>query len=157
MQLEQDLKEVITKNLPQAAGELLQQRLAQADKDAVKVAQLSADLDVSRTRHSDALNKIHTLEAQLAAHAELAKREEAVATRERDAELKEVKAQLAASQENTKFARDVALGLVRNVEYRKTVHEGESLQQPYTPPGGGYPVNANVTNSRTTSTTDSAT
>lgn len=130
MSIEQDLQEVINKNLPQAAGELLQQRLAQADRDAARVKDLETTRDKNAERIGQLDKQVSELRAKLAEHEAIDVREAAVAARENAAEIEALKVQLAAAHTNTAFAKDIALGLVRNVEYRSSVFSNGYQNEP---------------------------
>ena len=136
--LDQDLKEAIGKHLPQAAGELLQERLKQADVDAALVVTQKERLDnlLGQVRELEA--KLRTANEELGKHKALDKREEEISTRERNAEIAMLKVQLEAANGNTQFAKDIALGLVRNTEYRRNVFDSESTSTPIIPEGSSY-------------------
>jgi hypothetical protein len=123
MELNEEFKAIIAKNLPQAVGATLQERLQQADIDAGKVKNLTR----ANSELADEVNvlkaRLQERDAMIAQHEAIEVRVRAVEERERNATVTELKTQLAASHENTRFARDVALGLVRNIEYRTSVHE----------------------------------
>lgn len=137
MYIESDLKEVINKSLPQAVGETLRKRLEQADQDAATVIDLNERIATYRKEIAALQATLTQLRTDLDQHGALAIREKAVADRERLAELVELKTQIAAEKGNAEFARSVAMGLVRNTEYRHSVFESSN-----TPivkdTGGGY-------------------
>lgn len=152
---EVEIKEAISKHLPQAVGDVLQERLKKADLDAQQIEKYRALLDEQRVIHASDIKTIATLQEELQKHTALAKREEAIAIRERNAEILELKTKLEAANANSVFARDVALGLVRNIEYRRSVFDSEDRSEPIIPPGSSYQQGtANSHNTRTT-TTDS--
>lgn len=140
MSIEQEISDAIEKNLPNMLGTKLRERLEQADKDAL-------DLQRLRDKYAEKSESAKTLTAerdaakeQLNQHKALDIRENEVAARERDAEIAGLKVQLNAEQRMSQYARDVAMGLVRNVEYRKSVFEngmtpisqnGCVMQQPH--------------------------
>ena len=136
--LDQDLKEAIGKHLPQAAGELLQERLKQADADAAMVVTQKERLDNLLGQIRDLEGKLNAANEELKKHGALATREAAVAEKERNAEIAALKVQLEAANSNTQFAKDVALGLVRNTEFRRNVFDSESTSTPIIPEGFGY-------------------
>lgn len=116
----------ISKHLPQMTSDALQLRLQQADAERKELDKTSDMLDRTAAELRRAKERYEIAESKLQKHKELATREAAVAEAERTLRIKELEFQLAASNENTKFARDIALGLVRNVDYRKTVHNQAS-------------------------------
>ena len=155
--LDQDLKEAIGKHLPQAAGELLQERLKQADADAATVVTQKERLDnlLGQVRELEA--KLRTVNEELGKHKALDKREEEISARERNAEIAMLRVQLEAANTNTQFAKDVALGLVRNTEYRRSVFDSETTSTPIIPEGASYQSGtANGNSSRSTTDTTAA-
>ena len=156
MNIEKDLQEVISKNLPQAIGELLQRRLVQADRDAARVSEFGAIISANDKRISSLTNEVTELMNKLDEHAAIDQREAAVSAREIAAEIEALKVQLAAAQTNTQFAKDVAMGLVRNSEYRNTVFTTDNTTTPLMREGyqiGSSTSNANSTVSETKSVT----
>ncbi len=148
MDIAKDISDAIEKQLPAAVGEVLRARLEQADKDA-KLAATQKDRIAELLRENTQLqNRVDARDAQLKAHGDLAKRETELAERERNLRVTMLEGQLAAAHDKTKFAQDVALGLVRNVEYRHSVF-ANSTKQVAMPPGGGYtqsmPESSNTT------------
>lgn len=128
-ELAADLVASIEKNLPAAIGETLRQRLEQANRDAEALARKN-EAYASLSKNFDAkCEEANRLKAEVEKHAALAVREAAVEERERKARITELETKLAAAQGNTEFARNVALGLVRNIEYRSSssVYGSESV------------------------------
>lgn len=155
MALEEELKAVIIKQLPQEVSATLQARLKKADDDeaALKVAHtkvetLRGEIEVLRAERISLL-------AQLDKHRSITEREDAVTTRERNQEVFELKTQLNAASGNADFARDVARQLVRNTEFRRQVFHSESCNVPVV--NGGYTSMQSVGRSTTENTTDQAT
>lgn len=136
--LEQEMKEAIGKHLPQAVGDVLQERLKQAYADAAMVVTQKERLDNLIGQIRDLEGKLNAANEELKKHGALATREAAVAEKERNAEIAALKVQLEAANGNTQFAKDVALGLVRNTEFRRNVFDSESTSTPIIPEGSGY-------------------
>jgi len=130
MSIEQDIKDAVAKHLPQTLGEELQKRLKRADEDALKLKSTEDHASLIAKELSAANAKITELEQRLGRHLALSEREQAVVERERNAEIADLKFKLESANSNTQFARDVALGLVRNAEYRETVHQSASRSDP---------------------------
>jgi len=97
-----NLQDVINKNLPTAAGNLLRQRLEQADKDAAEVKILTSKLETSQktmaTWQSSANEFSKALAAYQARETQTAAREAAVLAREVRQELGELKVAEASSK-----------------------------------------------------------
>lgn len=152
MNIEQEIKDAVSKHLPQALGEALQLRLKKADEDAQSVTRLQSDIETIRRANMTLLNEVDSLKEQMHKHASLAAREAAVAKREHDADLAELRVQLEAAKGNGQFARDVAMGLVRNIEYRQAVMRAENGMVPMPGVNGGYPMTHPSSSNATTTT-----
>lgn len=142
MTQEQEFQEVIKKNLPQQVGDVLKARLSQADKDSVEVERLNNLLLQYTVDKSK-------LEERIENYKQFDKRNEALDGREKEIEAKEkafeieaLKYQLSAEKDKTEFSKNIALGLVRNTEYRKTIFDSEISGQPVVDGQGHthYPV-----------------
>jgi hypothetical protein len=121
-----EIKAIIEKNLPAQVGEVLKQRLEQAEKDAATVS-FQADSLRQKDRDITALEE-RTIEYQKfdIRNAELEKREKILEQTERNLKIEKLTYELTAERDKTQFTKDVALGLVRNIEYRKTVFDAIS-------------------------------
>ncbi len=121
-----EIQEILKKNLPQQVGEVLQSRLKQADSDAselVKHKGYVTDRDEAIKKLQAEIQKYMAFDTR---NAELEKREKAVAVKENEMSIKELTYQLESEKDKTKFSREVAMGLVRNVEYRKSLFDTQS-------------------------------
>lgn len=136
--LETEMKEAIGKHLPQAVGDVLQERLKQADIDAATVERQKEQVATLIAKMAELEAKLRTANEEVGKHIALNKREEEISTRERNAEIASLKVELEASRGNTKFAQEVAMGLVRNTEYRRNVFDNENTSTPIIPEGSGY-------------------
>ena len=141
--MELEFKAIIEKNLPAQVGDVLKKKLEQADKDA-------ADLSNARRANEDAVKKIEELNKQITDYkkfdernAALEAREKACDIQERDLKVKTLEYQLQNEKDKTQFSKEVALGLVRNLEYRKNIFDSE-IQSGYQGPNGWvYPTPVN--------------
>lgn len=151
--MEQEFKQIIEKNLPAQVGDVLKKRLEQAKEDEAKVTHLEKQVGI--------LNQAVTgLEARIAEYkklddrnAAIEAREDACALQERDLKVETLTYKLLAEMEKTQFSKDVALGLVRNTEYRKNIYDSEN-QGGYQGPNGWVqpaPVNKSFTETKTES------
>lgn len=156
MSIEQRIKDALAKHLPQALGEELQKRLNKADEDAVEVARLTAHLDQAKLRNTALDGRISKLQEDMDKHLALAAREAAVAKREHDADLAELRVKLAAAEGSQMFAQNLAMGLVRNTEYRQSVFHSESTSVPVAGGPGQYPTTMAGNRQETVSTERSA-
>jgi hypothetical protein len=102
--------------------------------------------------------RCETAEATLKKHGDLDDRLVAIEKRERAAEVRDLQLQLTAQKEIAVSIKEIAMGLVRNTEYRKAIMNSEStpiMQQPQY--AGGYPTQVgSEIKSSNTSTTESA-
>lgn len=151
--LAQDITEQIKKNLPAQLSEVLQQELKEgreAKAELIKSKENNASLNRERENlRRDILN----LEISLKAAGDMKAREDAVAKREQAAELEALKVQLNAANASTQFVKEVALGLVRNTEFRENNFRSTNTPVMIPSPGGGYvqdyKANINDTSSKT--------
>lgn len=154
--MNQEIRDAIERNLPQALGSALQDRLKKAGDDAAEVQRLRGVVQEKDAKIVSLMAETADLNNQLARHESLDKREADIAKRERDAENASLKIQLEAAQVNATFARGVALGLVRNIEYRNSVHRSESGSLPVPGSNGGYPTTMPTQSTVTTTTENTA-
>lgn len=121
MTIELDLHDSISKNLPSHVGDVLKKRLEQADVDRRTVESLvSASTDLL-DQVAAANAKLLKANQELNSHAELAKREAAVAEAERNAKVAELTIKLEAETRVSGAFKDFTMGLVRNTEWRETI------------------------------------
>lgn len=132
MTLEQELQESIKKNLPQQVGEVLKERLEQADRDAKRV--LSLEKEVKNLEEQEEVFKgiIEDYKKFDARNTDLDSREKTLEDKIIKLEIEQLKYQLSAEKDKTVFSQNLAMGLVRNTEYRKTIFDSENV--------GGTPV-----------------
>lgn len=121
--LMKEMQEAIKKNLPLQVGEELKKLIEQSKIDAAKVKQLTNE-------NTNLNSNINSLNNKLSEYAKLddrntglEAREKKVIEDERDIKFKTLEYQLNSEKEKTQFAKDVALGLVRNTEYRRILHD----------------------------------
>lgn len=127
--METEIKAIIEKNLPAQVGDVLKERLEQAEKDAVRVKQLEEQLG-SRNQHVTKLETtISDYQKFDERNAALELREKNVGDAERNLKVATLEFQLVAEKEKTEFTKSVALGLVRNTEYRRTMYDNQN--EPY--------------------------
>lgn len=124
--IQEELNEVIAKNLPAQVGETLKLRLEQAEKDVKTIETLKDKLDNRDVTISDLNRRIEEYIKFDQRNLELEVREKAVAKKEIEAEVEALKVQLAAEKEKSDFAFKTSLGLVRNIEYRKNIFDTEN-------------------------------
>lgn len=139
MELEKELQASIKKNLPQQVGDILKQRLEQADKDAKKAEELASKL-IERNKEVEELEETIRDYKQFDVRNGLLDSLEKELIRERDRlDIEKLTYQLQSEKDKTTFSQNLAMGLVRNTEYKKTIFDSESGGQPFTD-GNGYTV-----------------
>lgn len=128
----QKLEELIAKNLPEQTGATLRKVLEKAEKDAKEVERL-AKLAEERVTTIDQLNSRLRSQEELDKFAQdLAVKEKEIDDKIYKQELFEMKTKLEAETNKMTHATNVAMGLVRNTVYRKSMFDSENP--------GGYPV-----------------
>lgn len=133
-----ELQELYEKHLPNQIGVALKNKLEQAEKDATELATLKQaheKLQKEKISLDDELRQHKSIDEKLA---EIETKTKEVEAREKKVDIDELKYQLAAEKEKTQFMRDIGMGLVRNVEYRKTIFDSENVL-----PGGYQDPNGN--------------
>ena len=122
----EEFKEIIAKNLPSQVGDALKLRLQEADADKENVKRLQAyevtlkarikeleDLTVEYAKKDTEYDKIVSLRKDLE-------------KREFELELTITKNKLENETDKSLFAKNLALGLVRNTAYREQVYKSEN-------------------------------
>lgn len=138
MALEDDIKRAIDAELPAQLGQALRTRLEQGDEALAQVKSLEVQLAAARQERDAERARRERAETALLQHGELGKRELALAERERNAAIFELKAQLAAQERLSGLMSDVLRGLVRNTEYRTVLAEQKNLVIPGSNGCSGY-------------------
>lgn len=130
LELSKDISAAIEKNLPAAAADVLLKALKQGKDDEASLAEYRQQNDRLSAQLSDATAELSTALSKLKEHAALDLREKAVAARELKAELTDLQTRYTSALENAKFARELALGLVRNQEFRETLYTSTNKNVP---------------------------
>lgn len=148
--MQEEINEILKKHLPEQVGDVLRERLEQADQD-------SNSLKTARNSLVQKEEQIEKLKATVQEYQSLNDRNSGLDAREKDISVREVNLairelsyQLESEKQKTQFAKDVALGLVRNTTYRESAwsSKNENIMNPQ-----GYRETVNNTDS-TTKTTD---
>ena len=122
----EEIKAIIEKSLPAQVGDVLKATLEQAKIDAEKVKQQESSLKDRDVVIVSLKNAIDSYKAFDNRNSALETREKSVEVAERDLKVKTLEFQLTAEKEKTEFSKSVALGLVRNIEYRKNIFDSET-------------------------------
>lgn len=119
--MEQEIKDIIAKNLPQHVGEVLREKLEQADRDAVRVKRLESVLDEKEEYVNKLENQNRELSARISDENTLKQRERAVEDKERNLELEMLKLKLAESEKRNSIGTQLVETVFRSPVYRKHV------------------------------------
>lgn len=124
--MDEQIREVIRKNLPLEVGETLQNELE-------RLHTLEGEFKRLKEDYTNCDKDKRDFKAQLSRHADLDQRERELDAKdrelqelERNLKVQELEIKLKCEYEKSQFTKDVALGLVRNLEYRKTAYNGHS-------------------------------
>lgn len=121
-----EINEIIQKNLPAQVGDVLKQRLEQAEKDV-------KELDQAKKQRELDLKRIEQLSAEILEYkkfdernASLETKEESLREQERNLKINMLEFQLEVEKNKSDFVREVTMGLVRNTTYKKNVFDSEN-------------------------------
>lgn len=145
--LNKELQELYEKHLPNQIGVVLKRKLEQAEKDAAELSSLKQSYEKLQKEKESLVNELKQHKSIDEKLAEIETKSQEVEAREKKIGIDELKYQLAAEKEKTQFMRDIGMGLVRNVEYRKTIFDSENvLPGGYQDPNGNwvYPMPTNT-------------
>ena len=132
--IDQEIMEALKKQMPAKMFEATKEKIAENDKMVVRIKELERKVD-----NQD--DQIANLTAELGEHGKLDVREKAVIEKEADIKKrksvlwtkelemtkKEMEYQLDAEKSKSQFCKEVALGLVRNIEFRKNVYSNGNV------------------------------
>lgn len=119
--MEQEIKDIIAKNLPQHVGEVLREKLEQADRDAVRVKRLESILEEKEEYVNKLENQNREFSARISDGLALQQRERAVEDKERNLELEMLKLKLAESEKRNDIGTRLVETVFRSPVYRKHV------------------------------------
>jgi hypothetical protein len=123
--MKDEIRKILEKELSAEAGSVLKAVLEQGELDAANLKDLEKKHQVVMAEKSDLEQRLNVYKSCDIRNAGLEAREKALELKERDVEIDILKLQLAVEKEKTEFVRGVSMGLVRNIEYRKSVFENE--------------------------------
>lgn len=127
--IETEIKSIIEKNLPAQIGDVLKKTLEQAEKDAIKVKQLEEHIINKNLNISKLENKISKYEKFNERNLALKGKEKFIIEKERSLKIELLEFKLDIEKEKTDFTKLIALGLVKNLEYRRTLFN--NTNEPY--------------------------
>lgn len=124
--MEAEFKSIIEKNLPAQVGDVLKRRLEQADIDANRVKEVENLLEARNSHIENLKSEIVGYKKFDERNSTLMVREAAADEKERNFKIVSLEYQLLAEKDKTKFSMDVAMGLVRNTEYKRDVFNSKT-------------------------------
>ena len=128
MNTELEIQEIIKKNLPQQVGDVLKVRLEQAEKDAKKVIELEEKLKQFQTIINEKQSELLAYKLCDERNLKLDEKEKVLNKKQHDLDLEILQQKFESEKDKSDFAKSVALGLVRNTEFRKSVFDSENQQ-----------------------------
>jgi uncharacterized protein with von Willebrand factor type A (vWA) domain len=142
MNLEEEIKLAVEKTLPRQVGDSLRKRLEQADNLENVNEALKTGLEQSKALVETLRSEISRLEQLKMVVTELNARERALDQREINLDITLLKAELEAEKSKSEFGFNVALGLVRNTQFRRNLSDSQTL--PAMPGPNGYDIPQNT-------------
>lgn len=124
--MEKQFKEIIEKNLPKQVGDTLRKRLELCDDLEKKVVDLADEIEAMSDEIDKKSNEIREMNAVILKDNDLDAKEKRLNKVESELEIDKLSYQLESEKDKTIFAKEVALGLVRNTEYRRSVFDNIS-------------------------------
>lgn len=125
-----EIRLLIEKDMPAQIGKTLRGMLEQAELDAETVKKQADQIEkLKRTIESDGktIRAYHAFDER---NEKLNERQFILDQKERQLEIDMLKYQLAAEKDKVKFSQELAMGLVRNIEYRESLYDNKIA--PYT-------------------------
>lgn len=135
--LSQEMQDLIRNNLPEQVGQVLRQRLEQAERDVILVAAQAHDISELRARLAEATKQLASQEQMSKSADVLAKREASVQARERDVEVFETRLQVAESEKRAQLAKEFVSLVFRSPVYTRSTWGNRQVPLP----NGGYTTN----------------
>lgn len=119
MSLDQDILDVIKKQLPQQAGELIQSELADLDKLRADSKLFASRIDSLTREKADAMARLARADSEIRAHGALDERTSAVFLREMKQDLRDLEVKMA--EQRRKDAYELVQMVFRSPVYRERV------------------------------------
>jgi hypothetical protein len=116
-----EIEQLIKKHLPAQVGDTLKKVLEQGERDAKTIIEQKEEISKLTTRLETANNKLSHYRNFDDRNAKLEVRERDCDKRERDLKIATLEYKLEVEKDKTAFTKNVALGLVRNTNYRTRI------------------------------------
>jgi phosphoglycerate-specific signal transduction histidine kinase len=119
-QLSQSIQDAIKKNMPEMVGKELQELLKEGAKATLDLETTKKKLDEVTIRSNEKTALLQEHEAIDMERAALIQQKKEIEEQERNLKVSKLEHQLQVANEKTDFAKEVALGLVRNTIFRES-------------------------------------
>lgn len=129
LEINKEIQEIIAKNLPAQVGYVLKEKLIQADKNIQEINDLKTKIEKYSNlilNHETTIKEYQKLENQFNL---IESKEKQLEKRENKLLIDELTYKLASEKDKTEFSKSVALGLVRNIEYRNNSFSSETFNE----------------------------
>ncbi len=120
-ELNKKIQEAIKESLPSQIGDELKKLIEQGKADAQEVKSLIIACENNRKTIDELNTKLSEYRKLDDRNTAIEAREKAAEVAERKTEIEKLTYQLSSEKEKTEFSKSVALGLVRNIEYRRSL------------------------------------
>lgn len=141
--LTKEYTDIIEKHLPAQVGNVLQSVLKEGETNKTKIVDLQKRISDLEDLLTKARSEISLYESKQHLYNDLTVKASKLEEDQRKLQLDSLTYQLQAEKDKTNFCKEISLGLVRNVEFRKTVFNSRS--EPVTQ--NGYTTTMNLTDS----------
>jgi hypothetical protein len=121
------IEKAITESLPAQVGEVLRKQLERIPILEANNERIDLQWEEACQQIKELNKEINKYKEIISKHGQLDNREVEISKKERFFEVEQLKYQLQAEKDKTDFTKSVALGLVRNVEYRNHVMESKNV------------------------------
>lgn len=122
--MEQEIQDIIAKNLPAQVGDTLKLRLLQADTLEARVKELERDYTVQAQMIKDLRRENDQLHKDLSTHTDISLREETVSKRERAMDVFEAKLKAEEAEKRATELHGIVQTVFKSPVYRRNYYSG---------------------------------
>lgn len=123
--MEKEFQEIIQKNLPAQVGEALKKRLEVADQADNEIPRLKSEirnLQISNAALQEKIDEKDKIESMISIQQSQL---EKIEKEQHDLDLERLRIQLEVEKDKSSFVKDIAMGLVRNQEFRRQLFDSK--------------------------------
>lgn len=124
--MEKEFQEIIQKNLPAQVGEALKKRLEVADQADSEIPRLKSEIRNLQTSNAALQEKIDEKDKIESMISIQQSQLEKIEKEQHDLDLERLRIQLEVEKDKSSFVKDIAMGLVRNQEFRRQLFDSKS-------------------------------